>query len=103
MAISFERALSLRKKNLVPPGFLHGLKSAYDADPTGLDQAVSYCETHHGPVGRIFKSGLVNMDRGIDTAEKAVEDAGAREVDKMKRSLRGLSVIATVSPLLGGA
>ena len=33
--------------------------------------------------------------------EKAIEDVGSREADKMKRSLRPLSVIAAVSPLLG--
>jgi biopolymer transport protein ExbB len=101
LAITFERLSSLKKRKLIPQDFMRGLKEAYDADPVGLDQAVSYCEGHQGPVGRIFKSGLVNIDRGMDYAEKAVEDAGAREVDKMKRSLRGLSIIASVSPLLG--
>ena len=33
--------------------------------------------------------------------EKAIEDAGAREVGKMKRQLRPLSAVATISPLLG--
>ena len=32
---------------------------------------------------------------------KAIEDAAIREADKMKRSLRGLSIIAAVCPLLG--
>ncbi|MFT7513409.1 MAG: biopolymer transport protein ExbB, partial [Candidatus Omnitrophota bacterium] len=59
LAITFERLSSLKKRKLIPQDFMRGLKEAYDADPVGLDQAVSYCEGHQGPVGRIFKSGLV--------------------------------------------
>jgi biopolymer transport protein ExbB len=32
---------------------------------------------------------------------RAIEDAGSREADRMKRSLRGLAAIAAVAPLLG--
>jgi biopolymer transport protein ExbB len=101
LAITFERMNSLQKRKLIPQDFMRGLKDAYDSDPGDLEKAIRYCEGHQGPVGRIFKSGLINIDRGMDKAEKAVEDAGGKEVDKLKRSLRGLAIIASVSPLLG--
>ena len=101
LAISFERFVSLRKRRIVPADFLGGLKAAVDLDPVSLDKAVEFCEINQTPAGRIFKQGLVNVYRGADAAERAVEDAGAREVDKMKRSLRGLQIIASVAPLMG--
>ena len=48
-----------------------------------------------------MKAGISRLAQGATAIEKAIEDAGAREVDKMKRSLRPLMVIAAVSPLLG--
>lgn len=101
LAITIERAFGLRKSKLIPPEFLPALKSAVDRDPGGVEEGIRYCETHSTPVAHILRSGLTNLGRGLDAAEKAIEDAGAREMYKMKRSLKSLSVIASVSPLLG--
>lgn len=101
LAITFERAFSLRKVKLIPSEFLATLKHNVDADPDSLEAAIRYCDTVNAPVSHIFRSGLLNLGRGLDAAEKAIEDAGSREMSKLKRSLRGLAVIASVSPLLG--
>ncbi|MCH2330146.1 MAG: MotA/TolQ/ExbB proton channel family protein, partial [Roseibacillus sp.] len=47
------------------------------------------------------KAGIQWRDSGYEAVAKAVEDSAIREADKMKRSLRGLSIIAAVCPLLG--
>lgn len=101
LAITIERAFALRKRKFIPPEFLPSLKSAVDSGPGGLDEAIRYCESHQTPVAHIIRSGLISLGRGLDAAEKAIEDAGAREMYKLKRSLRSLQVIASVSPLLG--
>jgi len=101
LAFTFERALSLRRRKVIPENFLTGLKSVFDGKPDNVDKAALYCEASKTPVGHIFKSGLQHMNRGLEGVEKAIEDAGEREVDKLKRSLRGLSFIAYISPLLG--
>jgi biopolymer transport protein ExbB len=102
LALAIERLLSLRESKIVPAGFILGLREQMTLDPAkGVDRGIQYCERHNGPVGHIFKAGILKLPRGEDSVEKAVEDAGSREVEKMKRSLRGLAVIATVSPLLG--
>jgi biopolymer transport protein ExbB len=97
---ALERFLSLRRAKIIPQNFIAGLKARL-GDGDDVDQAVAYCEQSQTPVGNIFKAGLLNLARGEDFVEKAIEDAGAREVDKLKRSLRLLAVIVTVSPLLG--
>jgi biopolymer transport protein ExbB len=100
LALGIERFLSLRKEKIIPPAFMTLLVEAWNGDSSG-EQAVKYCEQTDGPAGHIFKAGLLRIKKGEDAVEKAIEDAGYREADKMKRSLRGLSVIASVSPLLG--
>ena len=102
LALSVERLLSLRQHKIIPDGFILRLKEIMShEDGHGHQRGIDYCEQTDGPVGSIFKAGLLKLDRNEEAVEKAVEDAGAREVDKLKRSLRGLSVIASVSPLLG--
>ena len=100
LALALERFISLRRDRVLPDGFLSGLGNAWDSDPSG-QTAQQYCEQSTGSAGHVFKAGLQWRDSGHEAVAKAIEDAGIREADKLKRSLRGLSIIAAVSPLLG--
>ena len=101
LAIGIERFVSLRRNRLVPPGFVAGLRSAWDGRPNTRGDGVRYCEAHESPTARMLIPGIKNMPRSPETVEKAIEDAGVREADRLHRSLRSLSVIAAISPLLG--
>ena len=101
LGIAIERAVSLRRKRIIPEGFLAGLKEMMRRGSGEVTAAVAYCDQSNSPAGNIFKGGLVNLARGESFVEKGIEDAGAREADNMKRSLRGLGVIISISPLLG--
>jgi biopolymer transport protein ExbB len=100
LALATERFISLRKDRILPEGFVDGVMGAWNADPSGK-QAIAYCDESGGAAGHIFKAGIRRVKLGPEAVEKAIEDAGSREADKMKRSIRPLSTIATVSPLLG--
>ncbi len=100
VAIMIERFISLRRERVIPPDFIDKLASTRKGD-TSAAKAIAFCEETGGAVGKIFKAGLQRLGKGEEAVEKAIEDAGYREADKLKRSLRGLSIIATVSPLLG--
>ena len=100
LALALERFISLNRDRVLPNGFLKGLGEAWDSDPSGRS-AAQYCEESTGSAGHVFKAGLQWRGSGHEAVAKAIEDAGIREADKLKRSLRGLSIIAAVSPLLG--
>lgn len=100
LTLGLERFIALRKDRILPASFLEGLLKAWDGDRTGK-AAIAYCEQSGGAVGHVFKAGIRRAPMGPEAVEKAIEDVGSREADKMKRSLRPLSVIAAVSPLLG--
>ena len=100
LALAIERYISLRRDKILPDGFLKGLGQAWDSDPSG-QAAEEFCDQNSGTAGHVFKAGIQWRDSGHEAVAKAIEDAGIREADKMKRSLRGLSIIAAVSPLLG--
>jgi biopolymer transport protein ExbB len=100
LALATERFISLRREKVLPAGFLDGLGQTWHADPTG-QLAEDYCNQSGGAVGHVFKAGIQWRDFGYQAVSEAIEDAGSREAERMKRSLRPLSAIAAVSPLLG--
>ena len=100
LALAVERFISLKRDKILPPEFVAGIKDEFSG-ADDIDKAVAYCEDRPSPISNIFKAGIGRVMHGAASIEKAIEDAGSREVDKLKRSLRPLSVIATVAPLLG--
>lgn len=100
LALGIERFISLQKERVVPDDFLKGLGEAWDRDPTGA-AAEEFCDKSGGAAGHVFKAGIQWRHEGYQAVSKAIEDAGAREAEKIIRSLRPLSLIASVSPLLG--
>jgi biopolymer transport protein ExbB len=49
----------------------------------------------------VLSAGLRRAGSPLPEIEKAVEDAGSREVRKLNANLRPLSVVITIAPLLG--
>ena len=100
LALGIERFISLTKERVLPRDFLNGLGEAWDKDPTGK-AALEFCDESKVAAGHVFSAGIEWREDGHKAVGDAIEDAGAREADKMKRSLRPLSIIAAISPLLG--
>jgi biopolymer transport protein ExbB/TolQ len=53
------------------------------------------------PIARVLRSSLVRVGRPVPEVEKAMEDSLAREVLALKSSVRPLSIIGAVAPLVG--
>lgn len=101
MAVFIERIVSLRRENVIPKSFLVGLKKILKKDPTDKTAAIKYCKKNASPVANVFASGIKRLDGSIESMQQHIDDAGAREVVKLRRFVRVLSVIASVAPLLG--
>ena len=92
---------ALRRDRILPSGFLQNLRDSLGPNRDDQDSALAYCDKVGGPVSRIFRGGIPKIGQGEEAIEKAIEDAGSREVGKMKRQLRPISAVATIAPLLG--
>jgi len=101
LALTVERFIALKRSNVIPQAFLAGLGETMKWESGNYRKGIAYCEDVGGMVGNIFKAGISRIHKGEEAMEKAIEDAGFREADKMKRSLKGLAIIASTSPLLG--
>lgn len=98
--VILERLLSLRRCNVLPPEFVPGLKAALGATQD-RKRALDYCEAHPSPVANIFAAGLRKLGEPAEAVRRQVEEAGQREVFRLRKFLRTLAVMASIAPMLG--
>jgi biopolymer transport protein ExbB len=99
LTIIVERLLSLRRKNILPPALLSDLKGVLeDGNKT---KALEYCDRHPSPLSNTLAAGIKKLGEPVEMVRRHIEEAGAREVVRLRKYLRVLSVIASVAPLLG--
>ena len=101
VAVFIERLISLRRSAIIPATFLPGLKKILRKDPTDKTKAIAYCRKNASPVANVFAAGIKKLDGSIESIQQRIDEAGQREVLKLRRFLRVLSVIASVTPLMG--
>lgn len=99
LAYMAERWLRLRGGSLGGGRFAKKLVAAVGEGGPG--EALRVCEDNPTPLARIMATGLRRLEDPVLEREKAVEDAGAREVRRLSANLRPLVVIAVIAPLLG--
>ncbi len=102
VTVIIERLISLRRKSIIPPPFLPGLRKVMVEKPGDTAAALGYCRRSSSAVATVLAAGIRKIDRrSPEAVEKSIEEAGEREVLKMRKYLRALAVIASVTPLMG--
>lgn len=101
LTVIVERLISLRRSKVIPATFRPGLLRLLQADPDDTARALAYCRKDGSPVANVFAAGIKKLDCPSEVVEKHIQEAGEREVLKLRKYLRSLSVIASVAPLLG--
>ncbi len=66
-----------------------------------LEEAENLCKNSSGPVAHILAIGIHTHKRGFQEKEKIIARAGSRELRRLEKNLRGLGIVAQISPLLG--
>ncbi len=99
LAYVVERSIRLREGELGSRSLGRRILDALGADGPG--QALHVCEERPRPLARILGAGLRRSAAPVAEMEKAVEDAGSREVKRLSANLRPLIVIGVIAPLLG--
>ena len=101
LTVFSERLVSLRRKKIIPPAFLSGLKKVLNGDLTNPKRALEYCDKDGSPVAAVFAAGLKHLTGSVESLERHIGEAGRREAFRMRKYLRALSVIAAITPLMG--
>ena len=101
IAIVIERIYVLYFRSSVDKeAFLRGLKKhIYAGD---LDKAISYCAGQkRTPLVSVIKAGLINVPKGEEDVQAAMDEATLRESPKIERRTGYLAMISNVATLLG--
>ncbi len=101
LAVIVERLVSLRRRAVIPPDFLPGLQNVMRETRGNRARAIEYCRESASPVAEIFAAGIRRLGESVELLEKHIQEAGERVVLRLRKYMRLLSVIASISPLLG--
>ena len=97
----FERALSLRKGVVIPGPFVKRLLQQAAEGEINRDEALQICYDNGSPTAEVFAAAVKKWGRSSVEVEQAIIDSGERVTNGLRKYLRLLNGIATVSPLLG--
>ena len=98
-ALVFEYLISLRKGATIPRKLAERLRELIGQRQ--FKQAADECRQSRSLLGLVVGAGLAEVDSGYAAVEKAMEDACAQHAGRLYRKIDYLSVIGTLSPMLG--
>jgi biopolymer transport protein ExbB len=101
VAFVFERTVSLRRGRVIPGPFVTRFIQQMREGELDRDKALALCLENGSPVADVFAGAVRKWGRPAVEVEQAIIDAGERATNGLRRYLRILNGVATVSPLLG--
>src|SRR3954467_51219 len=99
--IVFERMISLRRRRVVPRLFIERFLLQVREGALDRTDALERCEDEHSQVARVFAAAIRKWGKTAVEVEQAVLDEGERIANVLRKYLRVLNGVSTVSPLLG--
>jgi biopolymer transport protein ExbB len=97
----FERLVSLRRGRVIPRPFVKRFLEQMQEGQLDREAALELCAENRSPVAEIFAGAVRKWGRPAVEVEQAIIDAGERVTNGLRKYLRILNGISTVSPLLG--
>src|SRR5207249_3206151 len=101
MVFVFERAICLRRGNILPRPFVTRFLLQLEDGQLTQAEALKRCEENSSPIAQVFAAAVRKWGRSSVEVEQAMIDAGERVAATLRRNLRVLNTIHTVGPLLG--
>jgi biopolymer transport protein ExbB len=99
--IVFERLISLRRGRVIPRLFIERFLLQLREGALDRHEALERCEDESCHIAPDFAAGIRKWGKSAVEVEQAVLDEGERIANVLRRNLRVLNGVSTVSPLLG--
>lgn len=96
-----ERLVVLRRRRVIPKVFVDRFLMHLRAGRYDRSEALAICQQNQSPMADVFMHGVRKWGRPSVEVEKAVIDGGERQVTQLKKGLRVLNGVSTLSPLIG--
>ena len=92
-------AMQIRRDVMVPPELVGHVESLFEEED--YDAALEVVEGNPSFFSTVLAAGLPRIDRPYHEVEGAMEEAGDQEAAKLHQKIGYLSLIASISPMLG--
>ena len=99
LALVIEHLFSLRRSEIAPQKLVNRLQRLIQQRQ--FDRAAAACRQSRSLLAAVVGPGLARVEEGYPVVEKAMEDACAESSARLYRKIDYLSVIGTLSPMLG--
>ncbi len=97
----FERAMSLRRAHIIPKPFVKRFLHQLREGQLKPEEALATCEENGSAISQVFAGAVRKWGRPAVEVEQGVLDAGERVANHLRRHLRVINGVATVTPLMG--
>jgi biopolymer transport protein ExbB len=97
----FERLVSLRRGRVIPRPFVKRFLEQMQDGSLDRETALELCTENGSPVAEVFAAAVRKWGRPAVEVEQGIIDAGERVTNNLRKYLRILNGVSTVSPLLG--
>ena len=101
LLVVFERTMSLRRSRIVPKMFIERFLLQIGEGGLEKHEALDRCEQNGSSMPRVFASAVRKWGKPAVEVEQAVLDEGERVASELRRYLRVINGVSTVTPLLG--
>ncbi len=101
VAFVFERTISLRRGRVIPRPFVKRFLKQLRQRELDREKALALCQDSRSPVAEVFAGAVRKWGRPAVEVEQAIIDSGERVTNGLRRYLRVINGVATVTPLLG--
>jgi biopolymer transport protein ExbB len=98
---AIERLVVLRRSRVIPRPFVERMLEHLEQGRIDKAEALKVCEENDSPLAHIFAHGLRKWGKSSVEVEQAIIDGGERQVSQLRKHLRVLNGVATVTPLVG--
>jgi biopolymer transport protein ExbB len=99
MGMSIERAIGLRRDNIVPPDVLGQLEQLFDEEE--YEEAMTVCESQPCFLTNVVAAGLPKIGTSYEYISDAMAEVGDFEATKIQQSISYINFIVTLSPMIG--
>ena len=96
-----ERLVLLRRRRVIPKAFVDRFLQHLRSGRMDKANAIAVCQQDGSPTADVFLHGVRKWGKPSVEIEQAVIDGGERQISLLKKRLRVLNGVATISPLIG--
>lgn len=98
---SVDRMVVLRRGRVIPRPFVQRFLRLLEGGELEQDEALEVCQENHSPVSQVFAHAVRKWGKSAVEVEQAVIDGGERQVTELRKNLRILLGVHTITPMLG--